>query len=359
MPLLADKPDAHVTNFHEDQIAHALKRQDTSVWKFFGAKIKDHPYRPAAMSRQEQVAQADIVATWPRFRISGHYDEPPEGKAFLWTVPKQNAGKVILANDQKKGSCVGQGFEKALGYLQSIDTWVRGERDQVRVPYFWLWNYGISRWIIDPRDGPGEGSFGAAIAEAGKYGTFAQDDPELADLPPYDEQGGLGRTWHAQAEMDWSHINPTASKYAKYLARAKSRVVKTSSILRSSEEVAAALINFYPVTCASTWGGKMRCPVVGTGDQAVLLNSRSDTWPHQMCVIGWWRHPSLGEIFYIQNSWSVRAHGDCPTGAPAGGFWVKKADIDYMIRDNGELIVYSSYDSGYPSQLIDWRDIYK
>lgn len=356
---LASNPDAHVTDFTEDEIAAAVNANDPTVNRFFGAKIKDHPYAPAAMSRGEAATQQAIIASWPRFAISGSYDEPPDGKAWLWLVPQKNAGKVLLANDQKRGSCVGQGYEKALGYLQSIDTWVRGEREQVRVPYFWLWNYGISRWIIKPSGGQGEGSFGAAIAEAGKYGTFAQDDPDLSDLPPYDEQNGMGRTWHAKAEMDWSHINPTASKWAKYLAQAKGRTVKTTAILRSSAEVAAAVINGYPVTCASTWGGKMQCPVKGTGANAHLRNSRADTWPHQMCIIGWWRHPTDGELFYVQNSWSIRAHGTCPTGAPAGGFWVSKADVDWMIRDNGELIAYSSYESGYPANLIDWRDAYR
>jgi hypothetical protein len=95
------------------------------------------------------------------------------------------------------------------------------------------------------------------------------------------------------------------------------------------------------------WGGAMR-PNVQDG---VLLSKRSASWAHQMCILNWWDHPVHGEIFYILNSWGPKTHGLCPSGAPPGGFWVKKEEVDYMCRD--EVFAFSQWD-GFPAQVIDW-----
>ena len=154
-------------------------------------------------------------------------------------------------------------------------------------------------------------------------------------------------TWGGQAEWDWSNGEKIEQKW---LDMSRKHLIKTTALCKNADAVRDALVNGYPCTCASDWGGNMR-PTVSGKTQPVLLNQRTDTWQHQMSVHGWWEHPDHGEIFYIFNSWGTNAHGTCPSGAPLGGFWIKKADMEYICRQN-EVFAYSQYD-GYPAQKLD------
>jgi hypothetical protein len=350
----------HVADLTTQELNDLVRINDPGVFKFFGAKLESSPYMMAVRNKREQEAHERITSLWPRFSIKGSgFKAPPNGKAWLWDAVTVQKGSPFLVYDQKTGSCVGNGFGQAMNYLQAVEAWQQGQSEQVLVPYFWLWDYGISRWILDPNDGPGEGSMGSAIAEAAtKYGLFAYNE-EVQNLVPFDTENETGVTWGEQQEMAHSFINPTLPKWQNMFQGGKSHLVKTSSLLRSADETRDALINGYTVTTASNWGGLMQCPVVGSGANSYLQNRRADTWPHQMCILGWWDHPTDGELFFILNSWSIRAHGVCPTGAPKGGFWVKKADINWIASSrDGELIAYSNYD-GYPAQMVDWGDIYR
>ena len=80
--------------------------------------------------------------------------------------------------------------------------------------------------------------------------------------------------------------------------------------------------------------------------KGVLLNRHADSWSHQMSILGWHAHPSLGDIFYIMNSWGADAHGTDPFGGPPGGFWVKAADVDYITAQD-DSFAYSQFD-GFP-----------
>ena len=71
-----------------------------------------------------------------------------------------------------------------------------------------------------------------------------------------------------------------------------------------------------------------------------------------MSLQAYWNHPTLGEIFYILNSWGPRTHGTDPAGGPPGGFWVKKSEIDYITRQ-GDSFAFSQFD-GFPAQKLDW-----
>ena len=352
----------HVTQLDTDELNTLVRNNDPRVKKFFGAKLAESPYFLAVRTKEEEKTHNRIVSAWPRFKIQGSgWKAPADGKAWLWKVVEAQLGEPFLVHDQKTGSCVGQGFAQGMHYLQAVEAWQNGESEEVLVPYFWLWNYGISRWIIEPNGGQGEGSFGSAIAEAGaKYGMFAYKGMDSHNLPKWDDQGGNGRTWGEREEMRHSHINPNSEKWRHMREAGASHLMKTSALLKSADEVRDAICNGYPVTTASNWGGKMQCPIKyqGTPD-AYLRNDRSDTWPHQMVLIGWWDHPKDGELFYCKNSWSKRAHGVCPTGAPVGGFWMPKKDVQGIANERyGELIAYSQYE-GYKAQQLDWGDIYR
>ena len=94
----------------------------------------------------------------------------------------------------------------------------------------------------------------------------------------------------------------------------------------------------------------MECQLRGTPE--VLLNEHVGTWHHQMSVQAWWDHPSLGELFWIHNQWTLTVHGICPSGAPGGGFWILKKDMEWICR-NGEVYIFSLLD-GYDAQEVPW-----
>ena len=159
------------------------------------------------------------------------------------------------------------------------------------------------------------------------------------------EQGGL--TWGKNEELKWSD---GATISDEWLEKSRRHLIKTTAKVTTADQVTEALMNGYPVTIASNWGGQMQCRT--EGDPAVLMNRRTGRWMHQMEIEGYWDHPTLKQIYFIRNSWSPGAHGTCPSGAPEGGFWVKKSDVDYIVRQ-GDSFAFSQFD-GFPSQTIPW-----
>lgn len=280
----------------------------------------------------------NIMLSLPNFRIMGNTADVE--KMFLSDFAKVvNNGKTFPVFYQETGSCVGNGYGQALWYLQAVEVVKNGDRETVKIP-FWLLAYGKSR-EYGGLLGRGEGSFGSAMAKAAVTdGSFAFD---FDNVPrPYEAAGGI--TWGANAELTWSDGRSINSRF---LTESRKHLVQTAAKMNSANDVRDAIINGYPCTIASDWGGNMRCPIV----EGVLLNTRSDRWMHQMCVINWWRHPRLGEIFYILNSWGANAHGICPTGSPQGGFWVRKNDMEYIVRQ-GETFAFSQF-NGFPAQDLE------
>lgn len=95
------------------------------------------------------------------------------------------------------------------------------------------------------------------------------------------------------------------------------------------------------------------------GEPRVLFQSRrSDTWNHQESCHAYWRHPTLGEIFRIQNQWFMEqggvakpVHGE-PTLLlePPGGFWIPKVEMDYQCR-TGEVFAFTGF-QGLPEDFL-------
>jgi hypothetical protein len=236
-------------------------------------------------------------------------------------------------------NCVGNGLGQAVWYLSAWEVARLNDPEQVSLP-FWLLAYGKSRQYAGMR-GRGEGSWGTTAARAAREDGFV--GAAESGLPQPSDEGGL--TWGRDAELTWSD---GAAVPAAWLEKSRKHLIKTTAQCKSAEDVAAAVQNGYPCTIASNWGGAMRPSVV----DGVLLNMRKTTWNHQMMVPGWWDHPTLGEIFYILNSWGVDTHGTCPSGAPPGGFWIRKADMEAIVRQE-ETFALSQFD-GFPSQDFSW-----
>ena len=301
--------------------------------------IKNFGWIPPDVRTPDQAAAHEAaVLAMPEFRIIG--SAPKVERIILTDVTKTlNGGQDLLTFFQMTGSCVGQGLGQMLRTLNAIEIVVNGERQKPILP-FWLLPYGKSRERAG-LFGPGEGSLGAPASQAAKEDGFL--DAADSDLPqPFEANDGL--TWGEQAEMKWSDGRAISQAF---LERSRKHLIKTVSRARSAADVRDALINGYPLTCASDAGFEMR-PSVQDG---VLLNRRVTTWHHQMSIHGWMNHSRFGPLYYILNSWGKKVHGVCPTGAQPGGFWITENDMEYIVRQ-GETFAFSQFD-GFPAQDIE------
>lgn len=279
-----------------------------------------------------------IQSRMPVFAISGRYDEPTSKQALLYKFIKDH--KPFY---QQTGSCVGCGLGMALWCLESVEVHQLGQLEDPICP-FWLLTYGKSR-EIGGLLGRGEGSFGSAAIEAiQKFGVLPSNHPDVPQVKVTDDS----LVWGEKAELDWSDGQKISDKF---LTPAKKHLVKSSARLHNWQDCKASLINGYPITCASNWGGKMNPPI--QGNPAILLNTKVTTWGHQMSCLGWAEHPEFGDIFWIQNSWGI-SHGTSPGHyqEPAGGFWIRATEMDWICR-TGEVFSLSNF-AGFPAQKLDW-----
>lgn len=272
-------------------------------------------------SAETKLRCAQIIKEMPDwFPVS---DEYGTNKACIWEVAKQGGiNKPLLF--QEEGSCVSQGMTNALHDVQTLEI-VRKHEPEVYKQIFLPWHYGLGRLESGIR-GPGHGSTGSGQIKAVEiHGVvFQLEDPSL---PKPRDRGDGSITWGSRVETEWSDGRANLRK-TNLVTIGKTHLVRRSALMKSAKDVMAWIgQGLGPVTIASDWGGLMDPPV----KEGVLLNRRATTWNHQMEVPGWWLHPSLGLLFFIQNSWGD-AHGSCPSGAPKGGFWVVEKEIDYICR---------------------------
>lgn len=292
---------------------------------------------PDDRTREESDAHGAVIASTPTLNVVGSSVNADATKVFLWDCWEKALGRKYLGTHQLTGSCVGAGGGNALFSLAAADKIRRGDRERAVIP-FWLYPYGISRQLAGMR-GRGEGSLGSTFAQAVReYGHVPADG---AGLPAFKESDGI--VWGSSAEYEWSDGRRAGEDLR---TEAKPHLVKSTALCRSPDDVREAIKNYYPVVHASNWGGLMQCPVKGTSEP-VLLSRRATTWNHQMSVHGWQDHPEHGEIFYVLNQWGLDVHGTCPSGAPRGGFWIKRADMADIVSQ-GETFALSQFD-GFPA----------
>lgn len=278
------------------------------------------------------------VATTPPLMIAGLSANENATSAYLWNCWKAARPQGWSGVHQITGSCVGAGGGNALFSLAAADVVKRRDPERALVP-FWLLPYGISR-MLGGLHSRGDGSFGSTFAQAVRqYGHIPADEP---GLPAFKDTDGL--IWGQSAELDWSQGRKIPEQY---LTAAKPHLVQSTALCRTTDDVRDAIKNYYAVTIASNWGGQMRPSVKGSGANARLVNRRATTWNHQMSVQGWEDNPELGELFYILNQWGLETHGRCPSGAPPGGFWINKSDLQYIVNQ-GETFAFSQF-AGFPA----------
>lgn len=319
--------------------------EETTAWNFgliVDPSVKGRQPDELTMGEEQINYDAEAKKEMPRFSIKGTYKDVE--KALLWElrprVPKHE--EIFRVFFQETGSCVGNGVGQAVRELSLVEVHRKGDPELVLLP-FYLLPYGKSREYAGLR-GRGEGSWGTSAAKAIRQDGILPADTE--GLEKWTVKNG-GITWGRNAELKWSD---GAAIEAKWLEKSRVHLVKTTALIKNTDEAFEALINGYSMTLASNWGGMMQCQV--QGEPGVLMNRRTGVWNHQMCCIGGWQHPSLGLIFFILNSWGDGAHGTCPSGAPKGGFWIKASDFQNII-DQDEVFAFSQF-QGFPAQEIDW-----
>jgi hypothetical protein len=301
--------------------------------------------RPDVRTATEHACHGRALAAMPEFLIEGAGND--DKKVCLWDCWRHSAvvattgGKPFPGFHQLTGSCVGAGGGNTVFSLAAVEVVRLGDPEQALVP-FWPLPYGRSR-VRAGIHGRGEGSIGSAFAEAMREDGIIEASAD--GLPKFRDDDGIYYT--SSVEMTWSDGDRVPAKYAE---SAHTHLVKTTAPLKNADQLREAIRNYYPCSFAGDWGGLMECPTAGT--PPVLLNRHADSWSHQQSVHGWWDHPTLGEIFYVMNQWGLKTHGICPSGAPPGGYWIKKADAEYQCR-TGEVFAFSQF-QGFPAQKFSW-----
>jgi hypothetical protein len=311
---------------------------------FLGGEVWNFGYvEPAKRSDIENAADELARQMMVEFSVGGNWNDDEELVALWKCAMAANGGKHFLAFWQQTGSCVGNGLGQATWNLSAVEVVRLGDPEQVILP-FYLLPYGRSRFYGGMR-GRGEGSFGSTAAKAIMVDGILPYNTEGLEQPTMDEEDGI--TWGRNAELKWSD---GAAISASWLEKSRKHLVKSAANIPNADAAWEALSNYYPLTLASDWGGEMRPSV--QSDPPCLLNRRVTTWMHQMSCIARWRHPKLGKLFYILNSWGPKTHGICPSGAQPGGFWISFKDMDYICKQR-EVFALSQF-SGFPAQAFRW-----
>lgn len=285
----------------------------------------------------------DLVAQMAPFHMAAFADADTPAKIILTDYWKHERVRAALGFDftrfwQLTGSCVGV----AEGDVAATTNWVEvvenGEMERIILP-FWPLTYGMSRLMAGMR-GRGEGSTGSGMAAAAvKYGKL---DARLPGLPEFRPMGDKGVCYTKEVELQWSDgaaIDP------KWLEESATKVYKTVSRIKNSEEGRAAIKSRYAMTLA--FGAYIGHPrIQGTGENAALVGTFDTRGGHQTSIQGVWDHPTLGLLFRNQNQWPPEAYPRDPSGGMPCSCWMTAKDFDLACQ-RGEVYVYSALD-GYP-----------
>lgn len=244
----------------------------------------------------------------------------------IWRLMRRvNEGKNLVTFTQATGDCCSMGAKHVLEYLQAALICVQRiplKFHRVFAPYI----YGISR--TKPECGNGSlgrsaGSTGAWTAVACKtYGVCFDDDK---GIPAY--SGSLADRWGYSGVPD------------QFVKEASDNLVKGVAQINSVDELRTSLINYCPVTIASSWGF-----TVSKKDNCKIY-VKQGSWAHQMCFIAWQDDP-FPAAFRL-NSWGDST-GPALDDEPLGGAWQPAESIEKEIASGvAEMFSYSSFDGFY------------
>lgn len=224
------------------------------------------------------------------------------------------AAGVHLPNvPQQIGDCTAMGFSAACNHSLAVQLVLGQAEGRFRLAYP-PYNYGYARVYIGGGKIRGDGSVGVWNAKALEQGgALPADEP---GVPTY--SGDIARSWGKSGPPQ------------KWIDIAREFKAETRRILDWSDACQAIAQGWPIAVCSSAGFGKI-----------VEANNRIEgrwnaSWAHCMCFVAMDTRPGR-EALYCLNSWGPNAHAKAARyaeldGAPPGGFWVLKADVERMLR---------------------------
>lgn len=231
---------------------------------------------------------------------------------------------------QSTGDCVSHGTRSAVDLSRAIEIDIKGE------PEGWHAR-GATEAIYGARGHSGQGmSCSRAAQFVSKTGgiVLRQNYPGVADFSKYN--GNMGANWGGRGLPD------------KVIDVADDHQVKTVSLVKTVEEARDALANGYGLAVCSSYGFSNKRDSKG-------IARKSGGWSHCMA---WIAVDDSGErhketLFLVQNSWGKWNDGPKFMDQPDGSFWIRQADAEGMLRQNGSY-AFSNIDGFKPQTLPDY-----
>jgi hypothetical protein len=300
-------------------------------------------YRPDPEQTESALARMDkplFAAAAPG--LAGSWDRKTNVLLYL-NVRRLNGGKDVPVKFQQRGTCVSMSGSNTVNYLQWSLVAAGGSIEPTLTSHAYI--YGCAKEVMNDlgpanRSKDNDGLTGASAAEAvRKYGVVSNE--EAGDN---DRNDRLAIQWAISGA-------PQAMK-----ALGKKRLVRTTSLVKTFDEVADAAANGYPTQMCSGVGFE---PVPAVRDRDGFLR-RNQKWGHGMCIIGVVNvNGRIGAV--CLNSWDDKwISGPNPLDMPAGCFCIDEATVNEMLKNinprsgraNYDSFAYSSFD-GFPKQNPD------
>lgn len=303
------------------------------------------PY-PNRTSEQQRESRRFAEETPSFGEVNQGLGDRPE-QALLFELELRATGQLLPRIGQKEGSCVGVSWARSLAQAQCGDICVRGTQEEVHSLFpFATWGYSRRLAGLNSR---GAGSFGSAMARAGKEFGMLSVHNSLLPKPTADEGWYW---WTSKIELDYSLPKHWPVPEAQLAAHANERQVTYTVQIRNVDELEDALAQGYGVTMASMFGTKARVM------EGMLVGRWTTSWAHQMSIGGYLTHSKLGRLYLVDNQWGPTFHGDCPYLAPRGirgSFWVEAASMKKIISSQYAEVFAHGQTEDWPVQKIDWN----
>jgi hypothetical protein len=205
---------------------------------------------------------------------------------FFWDSETKVAGQVLPSwNQGQVGCCVSFGWGRAIQDRIFYQAATKGDKWNGKLvatePLYGLMRVQVGKGQLGNSDGA-TGAW-AALAVKGDVGgvLFRQVYPPNYDFTIYSEKT--------------ARLLGVKGCPADLIPLAKEHPIQTVALVKTSDEVWAAIGNGYPVPICSN-----------VGFQSPLVNgfcAPSGSWAHCMEIRARFIHPTKGKCFVIQNSW--------------------------------------------------------
>lgn len=228
-----------------------------------------------------------------------------EGPTVVYDIGVADSHHSFVADGFAVHNCVGHGFAHANDCLQCVEI-ALGEGSEYRETSA-EFIYAASREVAGIR-GNQDGSYGAAAVKAAQQVGLASREMLGADGV---DSGRIAK--------EWGRSGPPA-KYKEAAAKFK---LGSAALVKTWDDLLAAVRNGYPITIASNQGFTM------TRDAQGFCSARG-SWAHQMCITGV-RFDREGAL--ICQSWGpTNPSGPTALDQPSFSFWAERRVVEGILR---------------------------